>query len=109
MYDITIVGGTTIASIIILMVIAMVYIEYQLVDCKNYLEDNIDKNKLLKALQEYYKEEISLLKIESLSGKFKVPEFMVMECVKELVKEKKCSYNKKEQTVIITGFGLKEN
>jgi hypothetical protein len=80
----------------------------RLSDCAFWLYDNINKNKLLEALREYHKEGISLLKIESLSGKFKVPEFMVIEYVKELVKEKKCSYNKKEQTVIITGFGLKE-
>lgn len=90
------------------MLVVLYLTESQLNICKVYLQDNIDKNKLLKALQEYYKEEINLLKIESLAGKFRVPEFMVIECVEELVKEKMCSYNKKDQTVVITGLGLKE-
>ena len=89
------------------MIVIIALLDARLTECANCLCENIDKNKLLKSLQEYHcKEGCVKLHIQSLSRIFKVPEFLVVECVKELVKEEKCLYDKKAQTVLITGLGL---
>jgi hypothetical protein len=103
------VGGLAIAFAMTLGVIALLIVEYRLNLCIDCLEDNIDKEKLFAALQESYEEGRERVPICSLSERFKVPEFMVRECVKELVKEERCFYNPGTQIVIILGFRVKEN